>query len=98
MTIDGSRAVAGTIVASSSRRTGSGSSTTGAPPACSTSKKYADSPCAAPGGGVGAEVAHRVLEAARRALVVDAERLAVEHEVTAGQPGDERGDARRGDR
>ena len=41
---------------------------------------------------VGAEVAHRVLEAPRRALVVDAEHLAVEHEVAAGQPGDERGD------
>ena len=47
---------------------------------------------------VGAEVAHRVLEPPRRALVVDAQRLAVEHEVTAGQAGDERRRRRRGGR
>jgi hypothetical protein len=34
---------------------------------------------------ISAEVPHRVLEAARRALVVDAEHLAVEHEVTTRQ-------------
>ena len=37
---------------------------------------------------LGAEVAHGVLEPARGALVGDAEHLAVEHEVTAGQGAD----------
>ena len=47
---------------------------------------------AAAGRRIGAEVAHRVLEAARRPLVVDPERLAVEHEVAAGQARRRRGD------
>ena len=46
----------------------------------------------AAGDGIGAEVAHRVLEAARRALVVDAEHLAVEHEVAARETGHDAGD------
>ena len=55
-------------------------------------------PVPAPGRCIGAEVAHRVLEPPRRALVVDAERLAVEHEVAARQAGDERRPPRRGGR
>ena len=47
---------------------------------------------------VGAEVAHRVLEAPRRAVVEHAEHLAVEHEVTAGQRADEIDDATAGGR
>ena len=38
---------------------------------------------------VGAEVAHRVLEAPRRAVVEHAEHLAVEHEIAARQRADE---------
>ena len=42
---------------------------------------------------VGAEVAHRVLEAPRRAVVEHAEHLTVEHEVTARQRANEIDDA-----
>ena len=48
--------------------------------------------------GVGSEVTHRVLESTRRAGVVDAQHLAVEHEVATRQGGDDVDDSARGDR
>ena len=44
-------------------------------------------------GRVGAEVAHRVLEAPRRAIVEHTEHLTVEHQVTAGQRANQVDDA-----
>ena len=52
-------------------------------------------PVPAPARGLRSEVAHRVLEPARCAVLVDPERLAVEHEVAAGQRGDELADRRK---
>ena len=93
VTSDGRRAAAGTIVASTSRRTASGSSTIGDPAGVHDVEEVGRQPDAPPCRRIGAEVAHHVLEAPRGTLVVDAEHLAVEHEVAAWQLGHHLGDA-----
>ena len=70
---------------SSARRTASGSSIDGRAVGVEHVEEGGDRPTPRPRRAVGAEVAHRVLEATRGAVVVDAEHLAVEHEVAAGQ-------------
>ena len=92
VTSDGSRDVGGTIVASNSRRTNSGSSTVAAA-GVQHVEEVGRQRGTATGRCISTEVPHRVLEAARRALVVDAEHLAVEHEVATGSPATNCGDA-----
>ena len=89
VTIDGSRNRSGTTSASAARRATKRLVDQRTPPGVHHVEEVGAQSPAVARPGIGTEVAHRVLEASGPPVVVDTGGLAVEHEVTARQPGDE---------
>ena len=89
VTIDGRRNGAGTSSSSTARRADERLVDQGGAAGVHDVEEVGGQPAAASRRGLGAEVAHRVLEPPRPTVLGQPGDLAVEDEIATGQPGDE---------